>query len=251
MIYTISQGFLIELSLVMTVGMQSAFILKQGLRKEFVLAAVLACLLGESILVTIGIAGMGVLLNSIPSLQNIVTGIGIAFLIFYAIISIKDAIKNEDYIDLNNEDNKHLKSFKTVFLSGLAFALLNPHTIIDTTIMGSLAGRFHPNHWYFAIGVYLAALTWYAFLGILGSVLAKPLNKRNVWRAINILIAIICLFMAANFAKSILHPEIHNHEHEILGIETEHEHRNEHEHNNEIINNREDIEHNEVHNHNH
>ena len=79
------QGFLLELSLVMTVGLQSAFILKQGIRREYVIVAVLTCFFSETLLVTIGIAGMGALVHSIPHLYEIITGTGIVFLLFYAV----------------------------------------------------------------------------------------------------------------------------------------------------------------------
>ena len=185
-------GFLLELSLVMTVGLQSAFILKQGIRREFVIIAVLTCFFSETLLVTIGIAGMGALVRSIPHLNQIITGIGIVFLFFYAGKSLYAAVKKNDYIIIDNEE-KGLVSKKEVLLSGLAFALLNPHVIIDTTIMGSLAANFYPHHWVFGAGVISAAFVWYAFLGTVGATLAKPLNKPKTWKVINILIAALFL----------------------------------------------------------
>lgn len=203
------QGFLLELGLVMTVGLQSAFILKQGIRREYVIVAVLTCFFSETLLVTIGIAGMGALVRSIPHLYEIITGTGIIFLLFYAGRSLYAAVKKNDYIVIDNEE-KGFVSKKEVLLSGLAFALLNPHVIIDTTIMGSLAANFYPHHWIFGLGVICAAFVWYSFLGTIGATLAKPLNHPKTWKVINILIAALCIYIASQFIHNFDDP---NHEH--------------------------------------
>lgn len=255
-------GFLLELSLVMTVGLQSAFILKQGIRREFVIIAVLTCFFSETLLVTIGIAGMGALVRSIPHLNQIITGIGIVFLFFYAAKSLYAAVKKNDYIIIDNEE-KGLVSKKEVLLSGLAFALLNPHVIIDTTIMGSLAANFYPHHWVFGAGVISAAFVWYAFLGTVGATLAKPLNKPKTWKVINILIAVLCIYMASQFIQNFNNP---NHEHSHINlfsvfgvddsiIENVHNHEADddhiHEdHNHDVNHNHNDYEHNDEHIHN-
>ena len=215
------QGFLLELSLVMTVGLQSAFILKQGIRREHVIIAVLTCFIGEATLVTIGIAGMGALVNSISYLREIVLIIGIIFLVFYGVKSFYSAFKKNDYIQIDNSE-VGTATGKEILLAGLAFAFLNPHVIIDTTIMGSLSAKFIPHQWIFGLGVYAAALFWYSFLGTLGASLAKPLNNPKTWVVINILIGILCLFMAVVFINNLKSSE-HEHNHinlfKIFGVD--------------------------------
>ena len=206
-------GFLIELGLVMTVGLQSAFILKQGIKREFVFIAVMTCFFCETLLVTIGIAGMGTLVQKIPNLYQILTGIGLLFLIYYGSKSLYSAFKSQDYIIIDDK-SKNFSSWKEVFLSGLAFALLNPHVILDTTIMGSFAASFYPHHWIFGAGVICAAFVWYSFLGTVGSTLAKPLNKPKTWKVINTLIGILCFYIAFQLATH-LTQETHEHEHGI------------------------------------
>ena len=98
------QGFLLELGLVMTVGLQSAFILKQGIRREYVIVAVLTCFFSETLLVVTGIAGMGAVVRSIPHLYEIITGAGIVFLFFYAGRSLYAAVRKNDYIVIDNEE---------------------------------------------------------------------------------------------------------------------------------------------------
>ncbi len=202
------QGFLLELGLVMTVGLQSAFILKQGIRREYVIVAVLTCFFSETLLVVTGIAGMGAVVRSIPHLYEIITGAGIVFLFFYAGRSLYAAVRKNDYIVIDNEE-KGLVSKKEVLLSGLAFALFNPHVIIDTTIMGSLAANFYPHHWIFGLGVICAAFVWYSFLG---TALAKPLSHPKTWKIINVIIAALCIYMASQFIHNFNNPN-HDHSH--------------------------------------
>ena len=205
------QGFLLELGLVMTVGLQSAFILKQGIRRESVIVAVLTCFFSETLLVVTGIAGMGAVVRSIPHLYEIITGAGIVFLFFYAGRSLYAAVRKNDYIVIDNEE-KGLVSKKEVLLSGLAFALFNPHVIIDTTIMGSLAANFYPHHWIFGLGVICAAFVWYSFLGTVGAALAKPLSHPKTWKIINVIIAALCIYMASQFIHNFNNPN-HDHSH--------------------------------------
>lgn len=217
------QGFLLELGLVMTVGLQSAYILKQGIRREYVIVAVLTCFLCETLLVVTGIAGMGALVNSIPHLYEIITAIGIIFLFLYAFKSLYAALKKDDYIIIENEERGFV-SKKEVLLSGLAFALLNPHVIIDTTIMGSLAANFYPHHWIFGAGVISAAFVWYSFLGTVGATLAKPLNHPKTWKVINIFIAVLCIYMAFQFINNFNNSgHEYNHSHidlfEVFGVD--------------------------------
>ncbi len=211
------QGFLLELGLVMTVGLQSAFILKQGIRREYVIVAVLTCFFSETLLVVTGIAGMGAVVRSIPHLYEIITGAGIVFLFFYAGRSLYAAVRKNDYIVIDNEE-KGLVSKKEVLLSGLAFALFNPHVIIDTTIMGSLAANFYPHHWIFGLGVICAAFVWYSFLGTVGAALAKPLSHPKTWKIINVIIAALCIYMASQFIHNFNNPN-HDHSHiNLVGV---------------------------------
>lgn len=249
-------GFLLELGLVMTVGLQSAFILKQGIRREYVVIAVLTCFFGETLLVSIGIAGMGALVQSVPYLKQIITGIGILFLLFYGLKSFYSAAKKSDYIVIDNEE-KGLATSKEVLFTGLAFALLNPHVIIDTTIMGTLASKYYPHQWVFGAGVISAAFVWYTFLGTIGATLAKPLNKPKTWKIINVIIGIICIYMAFQFIKSFNEDE-HTHSHinlfSIFGVESsllEDMHEHEHGHSHDENHDHEEHHNHDEHNHDH
>lgn len=211
------QGFLIELTLIIAVGMQNAFILKQGLGSRYVFTAVIVCWLGETLLVTIGVAGMGAILNSKPQLIKAVIGVGICFLTFYSIKSFIAAFKSDIKLETAKNQNS-VGTFWGVVTAGLGFALLNPHALIDTTLMGALSSKFYPHQWTFWGGVVTAALVWYLFLGTLGKLLAKPLNNPKTWRVINIGVGVLCAYIAITFALNFNKPHDHGESPLPLGI---------------------------------
>lgn len=208
-------GFLIELALVVTVGLQNAFILRQGIRREFTVAVVLTCAFCECVLVTIGIAGMGAILTSLPTLLNIITWLGICFLILFAIKSLYNAYKSNESLDINIAKIQ-TKTPSKLILAAIAICWLNPHVILDSTLMGAFAAQYYPHHWIFGAGVYAGAFVWFCFLGILGRTLAKPLNSPKTWKVINVIIALLCVYMAFNFVSDINKPHDHTHGLELL-----------------------------------
>ena len=216
-------GFLIELALIVTVGMQNAFILRQGIRREFTAAVVIVCTFCECVLVTIGIAGMGAILTSRPALLNIITWLGICFLIFFAIKSFYNAFKSTEVLDASKAEIQS-KTLPKIILAAVAFCWLNPHVILDSTLMGAFSTQYYPHQWIFGAGVYAGAFVWFCFLGILGRVLAKPLNSPKTWKVINILIALLCAYMAYNFIIDINNPHGHEHDHGIEIIHDGHSH---------------------------
>ncbi len=222
------EGFIIECALIITAaGLQNAFILRQGIKKEFVIAVAITCAICESILVTIGIGGMGALLTAKPTLTNIVTILGIIFLILFALKSLYTAFKSNEVLDINKADTT-AKTFSSVILTAIAFCWLNPHVILDLTVMGAFSAQYYPHQWIFAIGVYVAAFTWFLFLGLLGKFLAKPLKNPRTWKGINIVIAILCLYMAFNFIHDYNKP--HSHSHDINIFNHDHDHDHDHNH---------------------
>lgn len=215
MFFDFLNGFLIECALIMAVGLQNAFILRQGIRREYTAAAVLACTFCECALVSVGIAGMGAILTSRPTLINIITLLGICFLIFYALKSIYTAFKSNEALDFRSADAKS-KTARQVIISAVAFSWLNPHVILDTTLMGAFSTKYYPHQWIFGMGVFSAAFLWFCFLGILGRALAKPLNSPKTWRVINLCIALLCAYMAYSFIADFNEPHDEHHGMEML-----------------------------------
>ena len=203
--------------------MQNAFILRQGIRREYTATVVLTCAFCECVLVTIGIAGMGALLTSRPALLTAITWLGIIFLIIFALKSLYSAFTSKETLNIDKAEIE-AKSRTKIILAAVAFCWLNPHVILDSTLMGAFSTQYYPHQWIFGAGVYAGAFTWFCFLGILGRILAKPLNNPKTWKWINIFIALLCAYMAYNFIADMNNPHGHDHNHGIEVLHDEHKH---------------------------
>jgi L-lysine exporter family protein LysE/ArgO len=187
------------LSLIVAIGAQNAFVLRQGLRGEHVLAVVLICAVSDIVLIALGIAGIGGLLELAPWLVDAMRIGGAAFLLTYAVIAGRRAL-HPGAIDAE-VGGEAVPLWPTV-TTAVALTWLNPHVYLDTILLlGSVAGTHGDDRWWFGVGAALGSVVWFASLGF-GARLLRPLFARPMaWRVLDGLIAII---MAA-IALSLLH----------------------------------------------
>ncbi len=135
-------GLLTGLSLIIAIGAQNAFVIRQGLTRKYVLMVVLVCMISDWILMAAGVAGLGALILQVQWLLEVLRWFGVAYLLWFAYGSIRSAFKNDA---LKVEDN-HSGTRKQVLLSVLAITWLNPHVYLDTVILvGSIANTFGAN----------------------------------------------------------------------------------------------------------
>lgn len=191
-------GFGFSLSLIIAIGAQNAFVLRQGLRREHVLPVVLFCASSDAILIFFGIFGLGALLQLVPWLLDVIRWGGILFLIGYGIFALRRALKPEV---LNTDEGGSRTSLKLVMLSIAAITWLNPHVYLDTVmLMGSVATTYAENRWWFGAGAASASFAWFFTLGFgarfLRPLFAKPLS----WRILDVVIALIMFALAASLA---------------------------------------------------
>lgn len=191
-------GFGFSLSLIIAIGAQNAFVLRQGLRREHVLPVVLFCASSDAILIFFGIFGLGALLQLVPWLLGVIRWGGILFLIGYGIFALRRAFKPEV---LNTDEGGSRTSLKLVMLSIAAITWLNPHVYLDTVmLMGSVATTYAENRWWFGAGAASASFAWFFTLGFgarfLRPLFAKPLS----WRILDVVIALIMFALAASLA---------------------------------------------------
>ncbi|RRJ87521.1 amino acid transporter [Gulosibacter macacae] len=191
-------GFGFSLSLIIALGAQNAFVLRQGLRREHVLPVVLFCASSDAILIFFGIFGLGALLQLVPWLLGVIRWGGILFLIGYGIFALRRAFKPEV---LNTDEGGSRTSLKLVMLSIAAITWLNPHVYLDTVmLMGSVATSYAENRWWFGAGAASASFAWFFTLGFgarfLRPLFAKPLS----WRILDVVIALIMFALAASLA---------------------------------------------------
>jgi len=197
-LFSLLAGFTMGATLIIAIGAQNAFVLRQGLRREHVLAIVAVCALSDIVLIGLGVAGIGALVEAAPLALTIVTIAGALFLLAYAVFAARRAIRPAALVA--SEAKK--SSLVSAVLTAVALTWLNPHVYLDTVLLlGSIASTHGPDDkWVFAIGAALASVVWFSALGfgarLLGPLFAKPV----AWRILDAVIAVVMLALAITLA---------------------------------------------------
>ncbi len=183
------KGFLLGGSLIIAIGAQNAFILRQGLLRSHVFILCLICALSDALLIAVGVAGLGRLIEQNDYLLKFVTIAGSLFLFAYALIAARRAF-SAHVLDVGSQK---APSLKVAIATVLAFTFLNPHVYLDTVILiGSLSAQYvGEQRFAFGTGAVIASFVWFYMLGYgarwLTPVFASPL----AWRVLDALIAIV------------------------------------------------------------
>jgi L-lysine exporter family protein LysE/ArgO len=177
------------MSLIVAIGAQNAFVLRQGLRREHVFTIVAICALSDALLILLGILGLGALIAGLPVLLRIIELAGGAFLITYGVLAARRAIKPNKLIA--DPSGAPLK-WGTAAATALALTYLNPHVYLDTVLLlGSVAGTYGADRWWFGIGAATGSVIWFSALGF-GARLLKPVFAKAVaWRILDAFIALV------------------------------------------------------------
>ena len=187
-------GFAASAVLIIAIGAQNAFVLRQGLRREHVLAVVAVCALSDLALILAGIGGLGAVVLARPSAVSMIRWVGAAFLITYAIMAARRAWRPTQLTPAERAP----ATLGATVLTCLALTYLNPHVYLDTVLLlGSLAQR-HPHRWIFGLGAAAASLVWFTALGAGAHRLAPLLARPAAWRVLDGLIALVMLGVAAS-----------------------------------------------------
>lgn len=190
-------GLLTGLSLIIAIGAQNAFVIRQGLTRKYVLMVVLVCVISDITLMAAGVAGLGALILQVSWLLEVFRWFGVAYLLWFAYGSIKSAFKNDS---LKTGDN-HSGSRKQVLLSVLAMTWLNPHVYLDTVILvGSIANTFKDNAWYFGFGAMLGSVLWFFSIGYSAKAMSGIMSKPSFWKVLDLVIAAVMVTIAGLLA---------------------------------------------------
>ncbi|WP_438483570.1 LysE/ArgO family amino acid transporter [Streptomyces sp. S186] len=182
-------GFGTGLSFIVAIGAQNAFVLRQGVRRQAVLAVVGICALSDAILICLGVAGLGAVVTAWPVLLSAVGLAGGGFLICYGALAARRALRPAAGQALTSQ-GASTGSVRTAVLTCLAMTWLNPHVYLDTVLLlGSIAADRGPLRWVFGLGAMLASLVWFAALGYGARLLAGILARPTAWRVLDTLIA--------------------------------------------------------------
>jgi L-lysine exporter family protein LysE/ArgO len=190
-------GFLTGLSLIIAIGAQNAFVIRQGLTKKFVLLTVLICAFSDALLITLGASGLGALIKSNRNILEFVRWFGVVYLLWFAFKSAKSAFKQTS-LDSAGDASADKKN---VILTVLALTFLNPHVYLDTVILlGSISNQFDSDKWFFAFGAMIASFTWFSAIGFGARSASRFMARPIFWKVLDSLIAAIMLSIAALLA---------------------------------------------------
>jgi L-lysine exporter family protein LysE/ArgO len=191
-------GLGLGLSLIVAIGAQNAFVLRQGLRLEHVAAVVAICFLSDAVLITAGVGGAGALVSRVPEVIRVVCFAGAAFLLVYGCMAARRVLRPAALLPDSASSQAGLAVTVTTCL---ALTWLNPHVYLDTVVLlGSLAGTYDDRRWWFAAGAALGSAIWFIGLGY-GARLLRPVFARpTAWRVLDAVIAVVMVSLAVSLA---------------------------------------------------
>ncbi|MEU5317874.1 LysE family transporter [Streptomyces sp. NPDC021056] len=187
-------GFGTGLSLIVAIGAQNAFVLRQGVRRDSVLAVVGICALSDAALIALGVGGLGAVVVAWPDALTAVGWIGGVFLLCYGALAARRVFRPAG--GALRTDGEAAGSRKRAVLTCLALTWLNPHVYLDTVfLLGSVAADRGALRWTFGLGAVLASLCWFAALGFGARLLGRFLARPTAWRVLDALVAATMITM--------------------------------------------------------
>ncbi|MBF6519557.1 amino acid transporter [Nocardia farcinica] len=182
-------GFGAGLSLIVAIGAQNAFVLRQGVRGQAVLAAVGICAASDIVLIGLGVAGLGAVVAAWPGALTAVGLAGGVFLLGYGVLAARRALR-PDAAALG-DSGAAAGSVRAAVVTSLALTWLNPHVYLDTVLLlGSIAADRGSLRWIFGLGAMLASTVWFTGLGYGARLLSPVLARPAAWRVLDALVAV-------------------------------------------------------------
>ncbi|WP_090069163.1 LysE/ArgO family amino acid transporter [Lentzea flaviverrucosa] len=171
------------MTLIVAIGAQNAFVLRQGLRRQAVVEVVAVCALSDAILVAVGVAGFGVIVKKFPQAITVAAVVGGIFLLGYGFLAARRAFRPSAL-------NAGTETSSRPVLTALALTWLNPHVYLDTLV---LLGSIAAGRWLFGVGAVTASITWFVALGFGARLLSPLFAKPRAWRVLDGLIAAVMI----------------------------------------------------------
>jgi L-lysine exporter family protein LysE/ArgO len=195
-------GFVLSATLIIAIGAQNAFVLRQGLRREHVLAVVAFCALADLLLISAGVAGLAKILGSAPTLTTALTMAGTLFLLWYGLRALRRAWQPRAL----RAGGGARVSFRVAVAQAAAFTFLNPHVYLDTVLlMGSIGARQPADsRLWFVGGAALASGAWFTTLGFGARLLAPLFSRPRAWQVLDVLVGATMLALAAALVRQTL-----------------------------------------------
>lgn len=212
-------GIGIGLSLIVVIGAQNAFVLRQGIRREHVLPVVLVCALSDAVLILAGVAGLGYVVEAAPWLLVLARWAGALFLLGYGLLAARRAWRGGEKLRIDEPQETTAPASATArpvatatrtalapaVLTVVALTWLNPHVYLDTVVLlGSVAATHGDGRWAFAFGTIVASFIWFTTLGFGARYLGRWLSTPRAWRLLDGFIAFVMIAFAISLVVPVL-----------------------------------------------
>ena len=208
-------GLGLGLSLIVAIGAQNLFVLRQGIRREHVLAVVVVCAASDAILIVLGVSGVGLALAALPWLVTAVRWAGAAFLVGYGLLAARRAWRPAGALTVDDPRDDIAGSaterpvqvqptttatrLSATVLTVLALTWLNPHVYLDTVfLLGGVANTHGDDRWLFALGAVMASILWFSALGFGARYLGRWLATPRAWRILDAIIAVVMIALSVS-----------------------------------------------------
>lgn len=207
-------GFGLGLSLIIAIGAQNLFVLRQGLRREHVWPVVAVCALSDAALIALGVSGLGLVVESVPWLIVAIRWAGAVFLVAYGLLAARRAWRpRQESLRVDEPGPSRVGGSGTVagtavaarsrltstVLTCLALTWLNPHVYLDTVfLLGGVASTHGDLRWVFAAGAMTASLAWFTSLGFGARYLSRWLATPRAWRVLDAVIAVVMIVLGVS-----------------------------------------------------
>ena len=225
-------GLGLGLSLIVAIGAQNLFVLRQGIRREHVFAVAAICAFSDLALIIVGVSGVGAVLQAVPWLVEVIRWAGAAFLVAYGVLAARRAIRpmgealvagepqgaaqegrnaSPSAAPLDQEGAAAASGIATatrravrtgvwgVVLTCLALTWLNPHVYLDTVfLLGSVANTHGDGRWAFALGAGIASIAWFFGLAYGARLLGRVLGNPKAWRVLDGVIAVVMIVLCVS-----------------------------------------------------
>jgi L-lysine exporter family protein LysE/ArgO len=191
-------GYFVSLSLILAIGAQNAFVLRQGLRREHVAAVVAVCAISDALLIGAGVAGFGALSKAVPWIGEAMRWGGVAFLLVYGALRFRAAARGGEAL---RPSDATAASLGKVLASCLMLTWANPHVYLDTLVLiGSISAQHAPHQVAFGVAAVLASLSFFSALGFGARALAPVFARPAAWVWLEILVGATMWAIAAALA---------------------------------------------------
>ena len=188
-------GFGTGLGLIVAIGAQNAWVLRQGVRREHIGLVIAICALSDLVLITVGTGAIRIVTGLAPWVLEVLRWGGVVYLAVFAVSSFRSALRPGAL------EQSAARPAASVAATTLALTWLNPHVYLDTVLMlGTVTNDFGPARWWAAAGACAASIVWFTGLGLGARALSRPLSSPRTWRVVDVLVGCVMLGVAVHLA---------------------------------------------------